>query len=156
MLQAEALTPTPTHAFSSGETRHSPNAALSVALAPRLLSMNYMAVEMDGRNLLRGPEDVAVAQFCEALRLADLRGKEELLVENIAPWVKVGHTDTSRVPIVQDKIERYIAAACRKIGRDIPVCRLDLRHGVFNIRCYLGRMKPSDFVHDEDLISDSR
>ncbi len=162
MLQMEAAKSTRTRAFSSVEVSPVPNpgavptSGLAGVHTPRLLGMNYSAVEMDGRNLLREQDNVVVAQLCEAMRLADLRGKEELLIENITPWVKVGRTDTSKVPVVQDKIERLIQAACRQIGRASPVCRLDLRHGIFNIRCYLGRTRPSDFVHDEDMLSDSR
>ena len=111
---------------------------------------------MDGRNLWREPQDVAVAQLAEALRLADLRGKSELYICNIAPWIKVGQADTGQVPIIQDKILRYLQAASQQLDRDVPACRLDLRHGEFGIRCYLGRMKPTDHVYEEDLFSDSR
>ncbi len=130
--------------------------SIPASLASNLFSITYMAVEMDGRNLWKERAEVAVAQLCEAIRLADLRGKSELLIEDIAPWIGVGQADTRRVPVIQERIERHLEAACRELGHDMPVCRLDLNRNRFALRCYLGRMKPTDYLHPEDLFSDNR
>lgn len=156
MLQAEVLSPPapttvpPVSMLDSMEIRH------SAVVAPRMFEMTFRAVEMDGRNLWREPAEVAIGQLAEAMRLADLRGKPELYINDITPWITVGQADTGQVPIIQDRIMRSLRAACKQIKRDMPVCRLDLRRGEFGIRCYLGRMKPSDHVYEEDMISDSR
>ena len=156
MLPAEAIAPTTSRNAPAGRLEPEHAGASALAQLPRLLAMTYSTVTMDGRNLWREHADVAVAQLSEALRLADLRGKQELLIENITPWIEVGQPETGRVPVIQKRIERHLAAACRRIGRDEAVCRLDLNRGIFSIRCYLGRMKPTDYVYEEDLISDSR
>jgi len=126
------------------------------AASTRLIEMSFRAVELDGRNLWREPEDVAVGQLAEAIRLADLRGKPELKINNITPWIAVGNLESRQIPIIQKKIEHRLASACKQIRRPVPDSRLDLTHGVYGIRCYLGRTKPTDHVHDEDLLSDSR
>ncbi len=118
--------------------------------------ITYSAVEMDGQNLWREQAQVAYRQFGEAIRLAELRGKSELLICNIAPWIKIGIDDTSQVPEIEHHILEILAAACQFLGRQMPECRLDLRHGEFGIRCYMGRDMPSDHIFEEDWLSDSR
>jgi len=156
MLQAEVLSPTVAQTGPMASILPSADADGAAVLAPRVFELTYLAVEMDARDLWREKQALVVAQFVEALRLADLRGKQELYLDNIAPWIKVGQADTGQVPIIQDKIQRHLDTACQQMGREMPVCRLDLRHGTFGIRCYLGRTKPTDHVYEEDLISDSR
>ena len=92
----------------------------------------------------------------EAVRLADLRAKPELKINNISPWIAVGSDASCQVPILQKKIQNYLAQACKTLKRAVPECRLDLSHGAYGIRCYLGRTKPTDHVFDEDFVSDSR
>ncbi|MGR3290387.1 MAG: hypothetical protein ACU0C9_04235, partial [Paracoccaceae bacterium] len=79
-----------------------------------------------------------------------------LKINNITPWIAVGNLESRQIPIIQKKIEHRLASACKQIRRPVPDSRLDLTHGVYGIRCYLGRTKPTDHVYDEDLLSDSR
>jgi len=114
------------------------------------------AIRMDGSHLSRELHEVAVGQMVEALRMAEFRKRSELLICNIAPWVKVGKSDVTRVPETQDRVMQILSDACDYLGRDIPEARLTLHFGEFDIRCYLGREKPTDHVYEEDWISDSR
>jgi len=156
MLHVESLAPT---------LRSTPDAAVLKALPAakdglqppvRLIEMTFRTVELDGRNLWREPENVAVGQLAESVRLADLRTKSELYIRNIAPWISVGQEESYQVPILQSKIQGYLAQACKKLRRPEPACRLDLSRGEYGIRCYLGRIKPTDHVYTQDLVSDSR
>jgi len=156
MFQAQVLSPTAPTTVPSASLLASMDIRQDAVVAPRIFEMTFRAVEMDGRNLWREQSEVAVGQLAEAMRLADLRGKPELYINDITPWITVGQADTGQVPIIQDRIMRSLRTACKQIKRDMPVCRLDLRRGEFGLRCYLGRTKPSDHVYEEDLISDSR
>ncbi len=124
--------------------------------AAQMFELGFQSIEMDAANLCSVPEDVAIGQLAEAIHLADQRAKPELNINNIAPWINVGQKEAAQVPIIQDKIQQQLAAACLKLKRAIPECRLDLRQGEFGIRCYMGRFKPTDHIFEEDLISDSR
>lgn len=156
MLHAEAISPiaaipAPLHALQIPA-----DIAISEPEAPRMFEVTFSAVEMDGQNLWREQAKIAFGQFGEAIRLAEIRGKSELLICNIAPWIKIGIDDTSQVTEVENHILEILSAACQFLGRRMPECRLDLRHGEFGIRCYMGRDKPSDHLFEEDLLSDSR
>ena len=152
MLQAQARPQT----VSSTIRLRSVVTKSPLGLLPRQFEMTYQSVEIDGSSFYRDGQDVVVAQLAEALRLADLRGKQELFIANIAPWIRVGQDDTGKVPIIQDRIETRLRAACERLQREMPVCRLDLNRGEFGIRCYLGKNRPTDYIHEEDLFSDSR
>lgn len=156
MLHVDTLSPTPNAAPSGAVIKNSAGKKGATSAQTRLIDISYRAVELDGQNLWREPEDVAVGQLAEAVRLADLRGKPELKINNITPWIAVGHIDSCQVPILQKKIERKLAKACEQVKRPMPECRLDLSRGEYGIRVYLGRVRPTDHVYDEDLISDSR
>ena len=157
MIQAEVFSPATPRAVNPTTVPTPRMDKTSTAnVAARMFEMTYQAVEMDGRNLWREKRAAAVSQLVEAVRLADLRGKAELYICDITPWIKVGQADTGQVPIIQDRIQENLRIACEQIGREMPVCRLDLRRGEFGIRCYLGKNRPVDFIHAEDLISDSR
>ncbi len=126
------------------------------AVMPLAFEITYQAIEIDGRTLARDQADTVIARLGEALRIAQLRSKSELYIDNIAPEIRVGQSDTGQVPIIQDRILAHLRAACEEAGREMPTCRLDLRHGHFGIRCYLGRAKPTDYVYEQDLFSDNR
>lgn len=121
-----------------------------------LIKVGFKSIELNGHNLWRDPENVAIGQLAEAIRLADQHQRSELNINNITPWIKIGREETAQVPIIQDKIQRHLNAACIKLQRAIPECRLDLSQGEFGIRCYMGRFKPSDHIFEEDMVSDSR
>jgi len=156
MLHAEALSPIAPIPAPLAALQVPANLAISEPDAPRMFEVTFSAVEMDGQNLWREQAEVAFGQFGEAIRLAELRGKSELLICNIAPWIKIGIDDTSQVSEIELHILKILSAACQFLGRRMPECRLDLRHGEFGIRCYMGRDMPSDHVFEEDLLSDSR
>jgi hypothetical protein len=156
MLQAEVLSPMTTKSASFASILPTKGHEDSSVVSPQLFELTYQAVEMDARDLWREKQDIVVAQLVEAVRLAELRGKQELYLCNITPWIKVGQADTGQVPIIQDKILDHLRLACEKLEREMPVTRLDLRQGEFGVRCYLGRMKPTDHVYEEDWLSDSR
>ena len=122
----------------------------------QLIEMTFRAVELDGQDLWREQTDGMIGQLAEASRLADLRDKTELKINNFAPWIEVGCHESCQVPILQQKIQRSLAAACKKLKRRVPASRLSLARGQYGIRCYLGRNKPTDHVYDEDFASDSR
>ena len=156
MLHVESLTPSLKPAadiaiFQAPLSRRQPASSPT-----QLIETSFGAVELEGRDLWREPEDVAIGQLCEAVRLSDLRSKPELKINNISPWVAVGSEESCQVPILQKKILRYLAQACDRLKRPTPECRLDLSRGEYGIRCYLGRTKPTDHVYDEDFVSDSR
>ncbi|MEE9428543.1 MAG: hypothetical protein V3V25_10390 [Paracoccaceae bacterium] len=156
MLHIDALVPNSDSATAAAIVRKKSGNKGTPSIQGRLIEMSFRSVEMDGCNLWREPDDVAVGQLAEALRLADLHGKSELKINNITPWIAVGHVDSCRVPTYQRKIQGYLELACEKLKRQVPECRLDLSRGEYGIRCYLGRVRPTDHVYDEDLVSDSR
>lgn len=156
MLQAQAQTPVYTVPAAVRALPSATQPAKRVAAHVSFLEIKFRSIDVDGTNLWREHHDVAIGQLAEALRQADLHGKPELNIDNISPQISVGDADTAQIPIIQRKIERFLAAASKKLNREMPVCRLDLHNGQFGIRCYLGRMKPTDFIFGEDLMSDSR
>ena len=78
----------------------------------------------------------------EAIRLAELRGKSELLMSNVTPWVKINKGEIFNVPETQEVVEKLLVKVCARLKRDVPEVRLTLRGSEFDIRCYLGREKP--------------
>ena len=100
--------------------------------------------------------EVAFGQLMEGIRLAELRGKTEMVICNIALDTIAGERDATIVVEAQEEIEDIIEDVSKRLGREMPECRLTLRTGEFDIRCYLGREKPSDFVFEDDMMSDSR
>ena len=156
MIHAEAISPVAPGAFPARAFHDPAPVVVSEPDAPRLFEVTFGGVEMDGQNLWQEQAEVAFGQFCEAIRLAELRGKSELLICNITPWIKIGVDDTSQVCETERHILEILTTACQFLGRKIPECRLDLRNGEFGIRCYLEREMPSDHVFDEDWFSDSR
>ncbi len=156
MLHFENLAPTLGTVPSSALFQGNPNLKNVSNKSAPLIKVSFRTVELDGQNLWREPEDVVVGQLAEAIRLADRRDMTELKINNIAPWIAVGDADSCQVPILQKKIQQKLEIACERVKRPMPECRLDLSHGDYGIRCYLGRIKPTDHVYEEDFVSDSR
>ncbi len=155
MIQAEAVSPNDATIISAGSFQE-PVKPTRVTAALKKFKVAYQSIEFDGCGLWHEQDQVAVNQLAEALRVAEAHGKFELNINNFTPWIKIGEDETKQVPIIQQDIQRNLATACEKLGRDIPESRLDLQRGEFAIRCYLGRTKPTDHIYEEDLISDSR
>ncbi|PHQ97532.1 MAG: hypothetical protein COB40_04330 [Marinosulfonomonas sp.] len=155
MIHAEAVSPINATTFPVGSIQK-PVKPTGTATCTKKFKVAFQSVEFDGRGLWHEEDPVAVSQLAEALRSAASRGKSELNINNITPWIIVGEDETRQVPIIQQNIQRNLAAACEKLGREVPETRLDLQRGEFAIRCYLGRIKPTDHIYAEDLISDSR
>ncbi|MFV2002059.1 MAG: hypothetical protein ACC619_03675 [Paracoccaceae bacterium] len=156
MLQLEALSPTSPTTVPNGAMALPVGLIAAQTNTPRMFEVGFSAVEMDGRNLWREPAEIAFGQLDEAVQLAQIRGKSELLICNITPWIKVGHDKTSQVPEIESHILEILAAVYQFRGQNMPPCRLDLQNGEFGIRCYLGRSVPTDHIFAEDQLSDSR
>ncbi|MEE9388313.1 MAG: hypothetical protein V3U96_06855 [Paracoccaceae bacterium] len=156
MLHFETLSPTLGSNATAGMMHVHPQAKNQPSPNSQLIEISFRSVEFNGQNLSRELDDVIVGQLVEAVRLSDLRDKNEMNINNIAPWVEVGHEDSCQVPILQKKIQKNLERACAQLKRPVPECRLNLSRGEFSIRCYLGRNKPTDHIYNEDLVSDSR
>lgn len=156
MRQAETLSPLSASPASLAGTPTDPARPARHGHGEPMFHSTPHAMYMDGRHLTREDHDVALGQLQEAIRLAELRGKSELLISNIAPWARPGESDLSRVPEMQERIEDILAEACARLGREMPETRLSLHFGEFHIRCYMGRERPTDHIHEEDWLSDSR
>lgn len=120
------------------------------------LRITHSTVCLNGKNICRQPTEVSLTQIVEAIRLAELRGKSELLLVNVTPWINISLGKITSVPETQSRIEELLRKACLRLKRDVPEVRLSLRGGEFDVRCYLGREKPTDFVFEDDWLSDSR
>lgn len=118
--------------------------------------VTHASIWMDGSNLWRESTEAAVSQIIEAIRLAELRGKSDLLMSNVTPWVKINKGEIFNVPETQERVEKLLVKACARLKREVPEIRLTLRGSEFDIRCYLGREKPSDHVFEDDWNSDYR
>lgn len=155
MIQAEAISPIGATITPVGSFKRSAKSA-NTSGAPKKFRVAFQSIEFDGRGLWHEKEETAISQLAEALSVADSRSKSELNINDITPWILIGEDETRQVPIIQQDIQRYLVSACARLGRDVPASRLDLHRGEFAIRCYLGRIKPTDHIYEEDLISDSR
>lgn len=118
--------------------------------------VTHSTVCLNGKNIWRQPLEVSLTQIIEAIRLADLRGKSELMLLDVTPWVNIGQGKITNVPETQIRIEELLSKACMRLKRDVPEVRLSLRGSEFDVRCYLGREKPTDHVFEDDWNSDSR
>lgn len=150
-IPAGALSSVPPSAFMPSLSEVTP----AVLPEPKF-EVTHSSVCMDGSNLWRESFDAALTHVIEAIRLAELRGKSELLMSDVTPWVKIDKGEISNVPETQERVEELVAKACARLKRDVPEIRLTLRGSEFDIRCYLGREKPSDHVFEDDWNSDSR
>ena len=138
----------PTQAMSTTVFERHDNKAHERA-AQQGLELATFAVQMDGSNLWREHEEISLHHMIEAVRLAQRNGKSELLIYNITPWFRIGEGDVTQVTEIQNKIVAQLTDACRRIGQDLPETRLSLRNGEFDVRCYLGREKPTDYYFED-------
>lgn len=120
------------------------------------IRVTYSTVEIQGAHLCQDPKELALAQLAAAIRQAKAQDKSELMICDITPGIIPGQAAAARVPLVMKKIQSLLETACEKSMAARPECRLDLHHGQFGIRCYLGHTKPTDFTYEEDRLSDSR
>lgn len=132
----------PVHAFrGKGESvRKQP-----VSCRPPLIKTTWSAVEVVSDALSKCPHDAVVEAACEAYRTALADAKEELLFVNIAPGIPVGDP---KVGECQAATERAVSDACKKMSRQPPEMRLSLRGSEYDLRCYIGHYRPSDFNFD--------
>lgn len=110
--------------------------------------LTWSSVEFEGARLADDEFDAAVRQVQEAIKAGDANDKEELLIANFAPGVPVGS------PVVTDlqlQIEEYLREAATRLGRDVPEMRLSLRGEEYDLRCYLGRSRPTDFQAEQEF-----
>lgn len=130
--------------------------ASTAVLSEPVFEVTHSSVIMDGSNLWRETFESALSHVIEAIRLAELRRKTELLMSNVTPWVKIENDEITNVPETLERVEELLAKACTRLKREMPEIRLTLRGAEFDIRCYLGREKPSDHIFEDDWNSDSR
>lgn len=133
-----------------------PRASEADKFAEPDLRVTHSTICLNGKNICQQPTEVSLAQVIEAIRLAELRGKNELVLLNVTPWVNIMQGKITNVPETQIRIEELMNKACMRLKRDVPEVRLSLRGGEFDVRCYLGREKPTDHVFEDDWNSDSR
>ncbi len=155
MLQVEAPKAATTGHLVTGELRKNKYQKIPGAM-PEKLSISFSAIEIEGADMCHDPKEVSVARIAEAMRLARVHGKEELMIADITPEIHTDQPDACQVPLIKKEIEAFLQAACTDDGFEMPECRLDLHGGQFGLRCYLGRTKPTDFIFAEDRLSDSR
>ncbi|MBV1869132.1 MAG: hypothetical protein KUG69_14705 [Marinosulfonomonas sp.] len=157
MLLAQALPPVAAPGLPPFSFQHKEKRATKHAVQPEPnFTVTYCAVEMDGSSLALETSERAVAQLVEAVRLAELRGKNELLIINIAPWLQAGANEATEVALQQENFEEAMEKVCLRLKRGMPEIRLSRRAGEFDLRCYLGVEKPTDHIYEDDWISDSR
>ena len=141
-------------ALRSGAVYRGPSVAgyrskgrISVSNFRSLVKVTWSSVELAGAELADEPFDFAVSQVVEALRLAKSNDKEELIIANIAPFAMVGSAEVSEV---QASLEKVVTEAFDRLGDERPEIRLSLRGSEYDLRCYLGRIKPTDYVFDAE------
>jgi|GEM_PF-3258093 len=157
MLLAQALPPVAVPGLPPFTFQRQKKTAVKHVVQPEpTFTVTYSAVVMDGSNMWRESCELAVAHVMEAVRLTELRGKNELLITNITPWVEVGADDATEITLQQEKFEEALKKVCQRLKRDMPEIRLSLRAGEFDLRCYLGTEKPTDHIYEDDWVSDSR
>ena len=156
MLSAQTTHSSATGRLNAPSLEETPAISNRAPAVPKSVSISFSAIEIDGSNFNFDPREVTIERLAIALRLAKMHGKQELMIENIAPAVHSPDKEASRVPLLKKEIESFLEVACSKSNGEMPECRLDLHNGSFGLRCYLGRMKPTDFIFAEDHLSDSR
>lgn len=129
--------------------------SLTRALKKTGANVTVSKVLLSGSEILTLERGDALQAVSEAVRLADIRGRDELTIESFAT-VEGGEIDQQNVNDLQDALEDLVAAACDQMAREFPVTRLTRHATGFDLRCYMGGEKPTDYVHIEDWISDSR
>lgn len=108
------------------------------------------AVSVDWALLRDSSRRVALSFFVRAIKFCQESQKEEFVVANIVPWIRVGRDNPSAVMQAQNDIVAIFMEAIAGRRRDIPEFRLNLRRGEFDVRFYLGKEKPTDCHFDDD------
>ena len=86
-----------------------------------------------------------ISGFLQSLiRICASLGKQELVISNIAPQVRLGKGDLGVVPSIHDEFVVHFANAFFTQGRNLPEHRLVLRRGEFDIRFYVGHERPTE------------
>lgn len=109
---------------------------------PPSVKVTWSTIEVEGERLSSDLSDVSIAIVVEALKMAASHEKDEVIIANIAPGVAVGTPD---VADCQARVEGIVTEAAARIGADAPVMRLSLRGKEYDLRCYVGALKPSDY-----------
>jgi len=130
-----------------GSFQFAPRRRQHVSNRRSFLKVTWSSVEMDGATLSHDTFDVSVSNAVEALKMARSNDREEMLISDIASGYEVGSPD---IPAIQERLERVITEACARIGQDRPEMRLSLRGQSYDLRCYLGRTKPTDYQFKPD------
>lgn len=147
MLQSAMALQEQSAAGFAGVFRHTPRKQKTVSHRQSMLKVTWSSVEMDGEQLAQERFDLSVSTVIEALKTARSNDRDELLISDFAPDALVGSAEVSEL---QEIIEHIVNEACSRTGRDAPEMRLSLRGNKYDLRCYLGRMKPTDFLFDPD------
>lgn len=111
------------------------------------LKLTWSAVEVEGASLTNAASEAGIAHAIDALAMARDNSREEVIVTNIASGVAVG---TAEVSELHQKCDRIMAKAAARLGQEAPEMRLSLRGGEYDLRCYVGRTRPTDFSFDSD------
>ncbi len=147
MLQADMAMQMPLNPAHAIAVKLASRKRASVPQSRSHLKVTWSAIELDGSRLAADAYDVATSLMVEAFKLAKSNDRDELLIANFAPDVEVG---SPQVAELQGKIEELVAEACARIGDDAPEMRLSLHGDEYDLRCYLGRSRPTDFRFDYD------
>lgn len=90
------------------------------------------------------------AGFEQIIALCKSTGKDEFVVEDIAPDYKVGSGDPAIVMLAQERIVSMFMQSATNHFRELPEYRLSLRRGAFDLRFYLGRTRPTDYLAPDE------
>lgn len=87
----------------------------------------------------------------QIMALCKIAGKDEFVIEDIAPDYKVGSSDPTIVLEAQERIVSIFMQAATAHFRELPEYRLSLRRGAFDLRFYLGRTRPTDSLSPDEV-----
>jgi len=113
----------------------------------RGILVSWSCVELQGPDLTDCDYDIAVSLVVEAFKAAKAHDKDELLISNIAPDAPVGSPEVTEFQI---GVEELVTEAVARLGRELPEMRLSLGAAKYDLRCYLGRNKPTDHLFDQE------
>jgi hypothetical protein len=91
------------------------------------------------------------AGFKRIIALCKASQKDEFVIENIAPDYVVGSGDPTIVIEAQERIVWMFMQAATTYYRELPEYRLSLRRGAFDLRFYVGRTRPTDYLAADEL-----
>jgi len=107
-------------------------------------------IAIEWRDLRDSPRAEKLAEFVKLIALCKKSKIDELVVQNILPTFRVGTDEPALVLGVQDEIVPIAVEAAVWCKSEPPEWRLSLRRGMFDIRFYLGRARPTDYLHWDD------